>query len=1410
LALGEELEPRILFSGGTTYLVNTLADTVADDGLLSVREAVMAADTNQAVHEAPAGSNTEQDVIEFDPGLYGGTIVLSLGMLSITDDLRIIGPGSDKLTIDADRRSAIFNINAPGSGSYAADVRISGLTLRQGGSSAIRATSNHTLVFMDLILSECSGSSAGAMVLSGGGKAYVVDSRFTDNHTAHNGGAIRTQIQNAYIINSFFSGNSASYYGDDIYRYWRSGMDVQAHFCTFVSSEADSFYIDDGSAVIANSIVGGRLTGAVSEPLRTKSGSFDIRNSFIGVNPGFADPSSGDYRLSSESPAIDAGIYSLLPADQADIDGDGDLTEPIPMTADGVSRAINGYLDIGAFEYDGDPRYVEDGPLVVTTTEDLVSPDDGRTSLREAIFSAQHGPTENPTVTFSPALADQTITLDGLPLALTKSLTIDAGAVGQVTIDAAGASRVLSILGPETVATLRNLTITGGKGVGNGAGICVQNGSLDFEGGFIMGNELSRTGGYTGHLRGAGIHCYNGTVTVSRSTIRDNLIETHNTYRESAQGAGISLLEGTGNIGNSIISGNSAYGAYGYGGGIYNSGTLTLTNTTVSGNTAGDYAGGIYNLSGALTLENTIVALNNDSFASGADVYGAFTNQNQSSLIGVVPGFVRNPSPGVDSRWGTADDDHGDLHLTEGSFAVDAGDDSLAALPTDGDGNPRIVNERVDIGAYEYQAAQSPREAPSTVVTVLQYDDVDVTDEETSLAEALFYSQRDDTPDVVTFDGSLAGGTIMLTGWQMTISHDIMIDASLIGGITIDANDMSRVFCIKGSETDVSLVNLTVTGGNARSGGGIYNSSGALTLTSTTVNGNTADEGGGIYNSGTLTLEDNTTVSGNTATGGISSGRGGGIYNHYGALALTSTTVNGNTARYGGGIYNYITAIARTLTLENTTVSGNTAGDYGGGIYNSSGTLELTNTTVSGNTADYGGGIYNSSGTLELTNATVSGNTAGHYGGGICNPYSTLTLKNTIVALNGAPSDADIRGAFTAQCSLVGEDPGFVRNPAPGADSVWGTADDDYGDLRLLSTSPAVDAGCNWLLPPDTFDLAGNPRIYDGTVDIGAYEFQGATPPRVADFLVSSSAWSGDFLDYLSAHGLGDGGYSIPVGSAAQLAPLPWSDIDRIKIVFSQDVSVAMSNLSIFGVNAPSGVVSGFVYDGARRTGIWTLSEPLAADKLLAVLYDDVTDAAGNALDGEWNDESSVFRSGDAAAGGDFQFRLNILPGDTDSDGAVGDIDYETFMDEFGVRQTSLTSDFNCDNRVSLADFAIIRSALGSTLPSGEPTPPEAPPVAQQYQGDSLAGGAAADPASSESTPDRLLELPGVDISGPQPVIASSPAPALYSYEAIDREPGDDLLTDHANDPGDSLGVSIGADGLLTDILAESPLVVSL
>jgi hypothetical protein len=364
--------------------------------------------------------------------------------------------------------------------------------------------------------------------------------------------------------------------------------------------------------------------------------------------------------------------------------------------------------------------------------------------------------------------------------------------------------------------------------------------------------------------------------------------------------------------------------------------------------------------------------------------------------------------------------------------------------------------------------------APTEAVTWVVNTTEDPTSWETgddllSLREAIGRAAAGDT---ITFDSALAAGTITLSGTQLGISTGITIDASGIGGMTIDGNGQSRVFVVDGSadECRVELTAITITGGNVTdSGGGIYNCYGVLTLTNCTVTGNTASYGGGIGNeSGTLTL--------------------------------TDCAIAGNTAHYGGGIYDE----SGTTTLANCKVERNNASYYGGGIHNT-GTLTLTNCIVTENSASrYGAGIYNAD-ILTLTNCTVAGNTASKSGDGIYNGSMTSLYNSIVLGI----TNADGIYAYNTLSEFTDWTESAECLTYDSAKSLF--ADPENGNYTLAADSQAIDRGNNDYVTVET-DLAGNPRIYNTIVDLGAYEYQGSLEPFMTPTI--SAGTPGVYVSY--------------------------------------------------------------------------------------------------------------------------------------------------------------------------------------------------------------------------------------------------------------------------------------------------------
>ncbi len=227
-------------------------------------------------------------------------------------------------------------------------------------------------------------------------------------------------------------------------------------------------------------------------------------------------------------------------------------------------------------------------------------------------------------------------------------------------------------------------------------------------------------------------------------------------------------------------------------------------------------------------------------------------------------------------------------------------------------------------------------------------------------------------------------------------------------------------------------------------------------LRGVTVSRGTAEFGGGIFNEGTLTLT-NSTVSGNS--GGWF---GGGISNE-GTLTLTDSTVSDNS---GGGIHS-----SGTLVLTNSTVSGNTANEGGGIDAYIGGWSTLIRSTVSGNSAESGGGIV-SRGTVALIDSTVSGNSADYHGGGIyVTNFGSPTLTNSTVSGNTAVQGGGIfhhSGILTlANSTLSGNaaDAGgaiYVREQS----TIWNSL--IVGDCGIDGEAPSTSLGHNIESPGDT------------------------------------------------------------------------------------------------------------------------------------------------------------------------------------------------------------------------------------------------------------------------------------------------------------------------------------------------------
>jgi FG-GAP-like repeat len=389
----------------------------------------------------------------------------------------------------------------------------------------------------------------------------------------------------------------------------------------------------------------------------------------------------------------------------------------------------------------------------------------------------------------------------------------------------------------------------------------------------------------------------------------------------------------------------------------------------------------------------------------------------------------------------------------------------------------------------------------------------------------------DGAPDI-TIDGQgasqdfvITGGRVALDGLTVTGGYGYVNG----GGIALERGTYALA--------NVVISNSTITNNSAAYGGGISIDRGdSLLLTNSTLAGNSAFYvGGGILNKGTVALR-GTTVSGNT-----SGYTGGGIANQ-GTLYAVDTTIANNQITYGGPFGLFASAggglcNSGSATLANTTISGNTGSYAGGGIYNSY-ALTLTNTTIANNNAYNGGGLYNAlcgCGNVAVYNSTLTGNNAQQFGGGIDNANGTVALTNTLVAGNragyqgpdvntgyGTTSYAGVNLFSQSGIGRPGVDitqPDLTQvfatlttldpdgTPNSGDEFQAGTLGNNGGPVQtvaILINGSAQNTGSTLDLPSDTLDLnnngdtfealpvdaRGEPRISGAAVDIGAVEAQ--------------------------------------------------------------------------------------------------------------------------------------------------------------------------------------------------------------------------------------------------------------------------------------------------------------------------------
>lgn len=382
-----------------TITVDTIDDELNDDGDCSLREAVVAANTDTAVDNCTAGSGS--DTITVPPGTYtlslagAGEDAAQTGDLDLTADVTINGSGQNDTVIDGANADRVFDVPS------GVQATISGVTVKNG--SATSGGGINVLGTLSLSASRVTTNTATSLGggIYAGGTLTVTHSRI-DSNQANSGGGVFVSFLPTAIINSEISSNSVTGGGGGVYSsgtlalvnstlsgnsadggggglYVVEGIDIQLHNMTISNNTADADGNDngDGGGVrslggvsLANTLIGGNTdatSGGTVHPDCSGSVTSEAFNLIANVagcnisgdttgNITGADPMLGPlqnnggstftHALLGGSPAIDAGN----PGDCRDQNDDLLITDQRGFSRPGGST---GLCDIGAYESDG-------------------------------------------------------------------------------------------------------------------------------------------------------------------------------------------------------------------------------------------------------------------------------------------------------------------------------------------------------------------------------------------------------------------------------------------------------------------------------------------------------------------------------------------------------------------------------------------------------------------------------------------------------------------------------------------------------------------------------------------------------------------------------------------------------------------------------------------------------------------------------------------------------------------------------------------------------------------------------------------------------------------------------------------------------------------------------------------------
>ncbi len=295
---------RVYAAGEAAIIVTETADELNNDGDCSLREAVIAANSNTAVDACAAGSGT--DTIFLSAGTYTLSITgvdntAQAGDLDILDHLVLKGSGKDLTILDAGQLNRVIHIAAVVTVEIESVTIMNGYAIGEGllGGGGI-LNEGGILTLSNMVLSNNSTDKVGGG-LDNTGSATLVDVTITGNHANAGGGIFNSGT--LLLKSTTISSNSAGHTGgglDNALNATLENVTISGNTIPQSPDASGGGVFSDGPLYLLNTTIAGNSTG-----LETRD-SVRFKNSMV-VNSLNGNNCTGTGSLVSEGYNLDSG-----------------------------------------------------------------------------------------------------------------------------------------------------------------------------------------------------------------------------------------------------------------------------------------------------------------------------------------------------------------------------------------------------------------------------------------------------------------------------------------------------------------------------------------------------------------------------------------------------------------------------------------------------------------------------------------------------------------------------------------------------------------------------------------------------------------------------------------------------------------------------------------------------------------------------------------------------------------------------------------------------------------------------------------------------------------------------------------------------------------------------------------------